>query len=160
MLIISFYLELVEDLIRCKRGFEIFLIDLYAGNIAKMVLQVLNKKYLYQCHPPIPIGSVHTGCIYDICIIYLNVIEACLKLLLLFFIFAMQKTLQILWKTFLISSLYILKKNSSSTNIRKKSLLLWRHKNGKFFAQKFVIFNVIIDSFLVKKWGTLEVARR
>ena len=29
-----------------------------------------------------------------------------------------------------------------------------------FFLQKFVIFNMITDSFLVQKWGTLEVATR
>ena len=31
---------------------------------------------------------------------------------------------------------------------------------AKFFLQKFVIFNMITDSFLVEKWGTLERARR
>ena len=30
----------------------------------------------------------------------------------------------------------------------------------KLIHQKFVIFNMIIDSFLVEKWETLEVARR
>ena len=29
----------------------------------------------------------------------------------------------------------------------------------KFFLQKFAIVNMITDSFLVEKWGTLEVAR-
>ena len=29
-----------------------------------------------------------------------------------------------------------------------------------FFHQKFVIFSIITDSFLVEKWGTLEHARR
>ena len=28
-----------------------------------------------------------------------------------------------------------------------------------FFLQKFVIFNMITDSFLVEKWGTLERAK-
>ena len=31
---------------------------------------------------------------------------------------------------------------------------------AKFFLQEFVIFNLIIDSFLVEKWGTLERATR
>ena len=31
---------------------------------------------------------------------------------------------------------------------------------AKFFLQEFVIFNLIIDSFLVEKWGTLERAMR
>ena len=30
----------------------------------------------------------------------------------------------------------------------------------KFFLQKFVIFNMITDSFLVDKWETLEHASR
>ena len=33
-------------------------------------------------------------------------------------------------------------------------------KMTKFFFQKFVIFNMIIDSLLVEKWGTLERAVR
>ena len=31
---------------------------------------------------------------------------------------------------------------------------------AEFFLQKFVIFNVITDSFLVEEWGTLEDARK
>ena len=31
---------------------------------------------------------------------------------------------------------------------------------AKFSLQKFVIFSMITDFFLVKKWGTLQVARR
>ena len=31
---------------------------------------------------------------------------------------------------------------------------------AKFFLQKFVIFNMATDSFLVEKWGTLELVRR
>ena len=30
---------------------------------------------------------------------------------------------------------------------------------AKFFHQKFVIFNMKTDSFLVEKWGILKVAR-
>ena len=33
-------------------------------------------------------------------------------------------------------------------------------KIGQIFLQKFVILNVITDSFLAEKWGTLERARR
>ena len=33
-------------------------------------------------------------------------------------------------------------------------------KIAKSFLQKFVIFNMITDFFLVEKWGALEVARR
>ena len=31
---------------------------------------------------------------------------------------------------------------------------------ANFVLQKFVIFNMITDSFLVEKWGTLERAKR
>ena len=31
---------------------------------------------------------------------------------------------------------------------------------AEFFLQKFVIFNMITDSFLVEEWGTLEDARK
>ena len=31
---------------------------------------------------------------------------------------------------------------------------------AKFFIQKFVIFNMITDTFSAEKWGTLERARR
>ena len=63
--------------------------------------------------------------------------------------------------------LYILKKHSVLTNIRSKYLMrninlsflaLW--KMAKLFLQMFVIFNMITDSFLVKKGGTLEHARK
>ena len=37
-------------------------------------------------------------------------------------------------------------------------LTLW--KMAKFFLQMLVIFNMITDSFLVEKWGTLKRARR
>ena len=33
-------------------------------------------------------------------------------------------------------------------------------KIGQIFLQKFVILNMITDSFLAEKWGTLERARR
>ena len=32
--------------------------------------------------------------------------------------------------------------------------------NGQIFASKVVIFNIITDSSLAQKWGTLERARR
>ena len=39
-----------------------------------------------------------------------------------------------------------------------KSLFSWRRE--KFFLQKFVTFVMIVDSFVVDKWGTLERAGR
>ena len=41
-----------------------------------------------------------------------------------------------------------------------KSLFLTSWKMVKFSLQKFDIFNMITDSFLIEKWGTLELARR
>ena len=36
---------------------------------------------------------------------------------------------------------------------KNKSLFIWSHKNDHNFLQKFVIFHMITDSFLVEKWG-------
>ena len=48
------------------------------------------------------------------------------------------------------------------TNIYKESKSLFFNvmKNSQIFLQKFDIFNMITDSFLVEKWGTLEPARK
>ena len=53
-----------------------------------------------------------------------------------------------LWKIFLIPSLYIF----------GKKILLNKYK--KFFLQKFFIFNMITDSYLVEKRELLEVSRK
>ena len=42
----------VKELIRWIRGFEIFLIDPYAGDFENKISLVSIKKSLYQCHPP------------------------------------------------------------------------------------------------------------
>ena len=46
------------------RGFEIFWIDHYASDTGKKNIAGTQWKYLYQCHPPYTIGSVHTGCYF------------------------------------------------------------------------------------------------
>ena len=59
------------------------------------------------------------------------------------------------------------KKMSLLTNTRNK-VVIWKinfyfwtsRKMAIFFLKMFLIFNMITDSFLVKKWGTLEHARR
>ena len=68
---------------------------------------------------------------------------------------------------FLIPALYILEKISLSANIRNKCVIrkinLYFYeviKMAKCFLQKFVIFIMIPDSFLIEKCGTLEVTRR
>ena len=53
---------LVEDLIKWKKGFEIFLIDHYAGILETKITLVSIKKFL---------GS------FNICTFYLHVKEAC-----------------------------------------------------------------------------------
>ena len=69
-------------------------------------------------------------------------------------IFGIQKALQILWKIFLIPSLFS-KNTSFLTNIRNKCvireiniyiLMLW--KMAKFFLQRFVIFSMVTNSKL------------
>ena len=64
-------------------------------------------------------------------------------------------------------SLYFWKKDVLIKKYRKKmcynenNSIFWRHEKWqKFILQKFVIFNVITDCFLTRKWGTLEHARR
>ena len=82
-------------------------------------------------------------------------------MLLLYFIFAIQKFLQILWKIFLIPEFRANKYKKQMCYKENKSLFflsLW--EMARFFLQKFVIFNMITDSFLIEKWGALERARR
>ena len=64
-------------------------------------------------------------------------------------------------------SIYFWKKDVLIKKYRKKmcykenNSIFWRHEKWqKFILQKFVIFNVIPDCFLIRKWGTLEHARR
>ena len=84
-------------------------------------------------------------------------------MLLLCFIFALRKIYQVLWIVFLIPSLYILEKNLLVNKYKKqRCYYLYFMKSWKmalFFVQKFVIFNMIPNSFLIEKWETLEHAR-
>ena len=100
------------------------------------------------------------------CLIYIHMTDTCLKLILLCFIFTIRKTYQMLWKIFLIPSLFM-KKTCLLTNMRNKFVIrkkniyfLTSWKMAKFFLQKIVIFNMITDSILVEKWRILECARR
>ena len=44
---------------------------------------------------------------------------------------------------------------------KENNSIFWRHEKWqKFILQNIVIFNVITDCFLIRKWGTLEHARR
>ena len=64
------------------------------------------------------------------CIRYLHVIKACLKVTTVMFYFCNSKN------------------------------FLEAIQNAQFLLQKFVIFNMITGSFLVQKWGTLKFERR
>ena len=87
---------------------------------------------------------------------------------MLCFIFPIGEISQMLWKIFLILSLYILEKTISLlTNIRNKGVIrrinlcfLTSWKMVIFFLQKFIILNMITDFLLVEKWRTLEHAKR
>ena len=78
---------LVEDRIMWKDGFEIFLINHVLLILLKIKISLVSiKKFLYQCHPPYAMGiSSHRVLYlqlfdsYNIRIIYLHIIEACLK---------------------------------------------------------------------------------
>ena len=70
---------LLEDLIRWNRRFAIFLIGHYAGDMRN---KNIAAKY-WKTFVSVLGGSAHTGCYiynsYNICIIYLHIIEASLK---------------------------------------------------------------------------------
>ena len=89
----------VKDLIRWKRGSEIFLIDHYAGDIEnKNITGSVLKKFLYQCHTPYN-RRVSSHKVLDlkflstciICTIYLHVIQTCLKVTISMFYFCYSK---------------------------------------------------------------------
>ena len=74
----------VKDLIRWKRGFDTFLIDHYNVTLEIAASLVSIKKFLYQCHQPYTRRVISHRVLYlkllstyNICIIYLHVIEAC-----------------------------------------------------------------------------------
>ena len=76
---------------------------------------------------------------------------------MLCFTFAIRKTLQILWKMFLIPSLSILQKKPPCQQVYKKQifykkiqfLFFWCHEKSPNFSSKSLSFSMITDSFLV-----------
>ena len=102
---------------------------------------------------------------YTICIIYLHVTEARLEVTIAMFYFCHSKIPSDVMKNIFNSiSRYNWEKISLLTNIRNKRgfffFFVTSWKNIIFFPQKFVIFSMVTDSFLVKKQGTLERTRR
>ena len=114
----------LKYLIKWKRGFEIFLIDHYAGDIGNKKISLVSiKKSFYHCDPPytrwvsshrvLYLKFVST---YNICIIYLHVIEACLKVTVavLYFFFHSKNPSDVIKNIFNSISIYLL------TNRRNK----------------------------------------
>ena len=162
---------LVEDLIRGKRGFEIFLVDHYAADIRKKVSLVSIEKFLYQCHPTYTRWvSLHKVLYlsflgsYNICIIYLHETEACLKVAIAMFYFRHLKSLSNIMKyIFNYISIYSWRKVSLLTHMRNKCamreinlyfLTLW--KLAKLFLQKFIIFSMIT---VIKEMGNIRACK-
>ena len=132
------------------------------------------KKVLYQCH------STYTRWVkshrvlylsllgsYNICIIYLRVLEACLNVTIVMLYFFHLKNISNvfhnIWSLW-IPSLYIFeKKGSLLTYMRNKCVMrevnlyfltLW--KMVKFFLQKFFVFNMITVS---KEIGNIRTCK-
>ena len=89
----------VKDIIIRKRGFEIFLIDHYVGDVEnKNITGSVLKKFLYQCHTPYN-RRVSSHKVLDLkflstcntCTIYLHVIQTCLKVTISMFYFCYSK---------------------------------------------------------------------
>ena len=129
---------------------------------------------MYQCHPPYTrrVSSHRVLYLkflstYNMCIIYLLVIETCFQVTIAMFYFCHSKNPSDAIKNIFNSiSINFWKKISFLTNIRNKGVIrkknfyfLTSWKMAIFFLQKFVIFNMITDSFLIEKWGTLERQR-
>ena len=93
--------------------------------------QVSIKNLLYQCHPPYTRQvSSHSVLylqfldLYNICIIYLHVIEACLKITIVMFYFCHSKNPSNIMKNIFNSiSIYFGKKMSLLKNIRSKCFI-------------------------------------
>ena len=132
------------------------------------------KKTLYQCHSSYTKRASSHWVLYltflstyNICINYLHVIEACLKVIIaMFYICHSENPSNIMKIIFNSISIYSWKKISLLSNIRNKHVTRKINlyffdvmKKAIFFLQKFVIFNMITDSFLGEKWGTLERTR-
>ena len=89
---------------------------------------VIIKKFLHQYHPPYTRRVSFYGVLnlqfldsYNICIIYLHVIDTCLKVFIAIFYFCHSKnSSNIIKNVFDSISMYSWKNNSSLTNVRSK----------------------------------------
>ena len=165
----------VEDTITWRRNFEIFWLTTMLVILKIKILPVSVKKFLYQCHPPYTkrvslhmMLYVYLFGSYNMCIIYLHVIETCLKVTIAMFYFChLKNSSNLMINDFNSISMYFWKKNALFNKYKKQMCykenksIFWRHEKWpEFLLQKFFIFNVITDCFLVQKLRTLEHARK
>ena len=109
---------LVEDLIRWKRGIDVFWLITMMVILKIKISLVSYKKLLYQYHPPYTrrvsshrVLHLEFLGLYSICVIYLHNNRCPFKSYYCYVLFlAIRKILQILRKIFLIQSLYTLEK--------------------------------------------------
>ena len=95
---------------------------------------------------------------YNICMIYLHIIEACLKVTIaMIYFFHSKNPSNIMKNIFNCISLHILEKKSLLTNIKNKYVI---KNKSSFFVLVRRFINMITDSSLVQKWPTLDRARR
>ena len=114
------------------------------------------KKHLYQCHPPYTkrakshkVLYLKFLSIYNTCIIYLHVIEACLKVTVSMFCFCYSKyPSDVMKNVFNSISIYSWKKFSLLTNIRSKrvtrkiSPYFLRHEKWPCYSFKSLTFSI------------------
>ena len=126
--------------------------------ILEIKISLINiKKSLYQCHPPYNrwvsshrVLSLKFLSTYNVCIIYLHLIDACLKVTIAIFYFCYSKNPSDVIKNIFNSiSICFWKKISLLTNIRKKtgykeskSLFFWRHEKWPHFSLKSLSFSI------------------
>ena len=165
---------LVEDRIRWKRGFEIFLTDHWAGNIGNK--NIAGKYQNILVTHPILTGSVHTVCyVYNslvhiiyVLFIFTKLKSVCLKVTILFYFCHSKNASNIMKNIFNSISIYSWKKTFLLTNIRnkcviKKIFIFWQIFFFQIFSSKVYYFqydNRYHFTILVEKQGTLERARR
>ena len=115
------------------------------------------KKSLYQCHPTYTrrvsshrVLYLKLLSTYNICIIYLHVTKACLKVTIVIFYFCHSKNLSDVMKYIFNSiSIYFWKKKILVNKYKKqkcyeenKSLVFWCHEKWPYFSFKSLSFSI------------------
>ena len=157
----------VEDTITWRRNFEIFWLTTMLVILKIKTLPVSVKKFLYQCHPPYTkrvslhmMLYVYLFGSYNMCIIYLHVIETCLKVTIAMFYFChLKNSSNLMINDFNSISIYFWKKMFFSTNIKNKcvtrkiNLFFDVMKNGQNFSFKSFSFSMWSQiAFWYRNW--------